>query len=88
MDKWLGLFLLGALIFGSALGVIYSKHRSRTLFVEIQQQQRLLDELDFEWGRLQLEQGTWGDHGRIERLARERLQMRVPVLSQVEMIKP
>ncbi|MCX8126648.1 MAG: argininosuccinate synthase, partial [Dehalococcoidia bacterium] len=34
-----------------------------------------LDAYEVEWGQLQLEQNTWAEHGRIERLARTRLGM-------------
>lgn len=68
---------------GSAVGVIYSKHKSRRLFIELQELQQQRDQLNTEWGRLQLEQGAWATHGRIERIARERLEMRMPSQSDV-----
>lgn len=69
---------LGGLVIASALAVVYSQHQERARFAELQ---RLEDEqarLETEWGRLQLEQSTWATHGRIERIARERLDMRLP----------
>lgn len=71
-------FVVLALVVGSAIGVTYSKHRSRRLFVQLQELQRARDQLNIEWGKLQLEQGAWATHGRIERIARERLDMRMP----------
>ncbi|MDN5869803.1 MAG: cell division protein FtsL [Nitrococcus sp.] len=71
------------LVVASGVGVIYSKHKSRRLFVELQALQRERDQLNIEWGRLQLEQGAWATHGRIERIARERLEMRMPTQSDV-----
>lgn len=62
----------------TAVSVVYSKHRSRRLFVQLEELQRDRDQLDVEWGRLQLEQGTWATHGRIEKVARARLEMVMP----------
>lgn len=72
-----------AMVVGSAIGVIYSKHRSRRLFVQLQEFQQERDQLNIEWGRLQLEQGAWTTSGRVERIARERLDMKIPSQSDV-----
>ncbi len=77
----LQLTLLSGLILAvvlSAVAVIYSKHQSRKLFVELQALYQQIDELDIEWGRLQLEQSTWSSHGRIEEIARKKLNMTLP----------
>ncbi|HET8700829.1 MAG TPA: cell division protein FtsL [Nitrococcus sp.] len=71
-------FVLLTLVVGSAIGVTYSKHKSRRLFVQLQELQRERDQLNIEWGKLQLEQGAWATPGRVERIAREQLDMRVP----------
>ena len=63
---------------GSALLVVYSQHESRALFAELQELNRERDALDAEWGMLRLEQGAWATHGRVERLAREELDMVMP----------
>jgi cell division protein FtsL len=62
----------------SAVAVVYAQHRSRELFVELEALSRVRDELNLDWGRLQLEQSAWATHGRVEQLARERLGMRMP----------
>ncbi len=67
-----------ALIFISALGVVGSRHQSRKLFAELQALEQERDKMNDEWSRLLLEQATWGTHGRIEELAHNRLDMRVP----------
>ena len=54
----------------SALAVVYTKYRNRVLFVKIQRLERQLEAYEIEWGQLQLEQTTWAEHNRIERLAR------------------
>ena len=73
---WAG--ILAAAVLVSAVGIVYAKHQGRRLFVELQALQGQRDALDVEWGRLQLEQSTWATHGRVDKLARERLQMTVP----------
>ena len=78
--------LLVALNFASAMGVVYSKHLSRNLFVESRRLQADIDELNIDWGRLQLEQSTWATHSRVEQLASARLQMFVPAFSQRVMV--
>lgn len=70
----------------SALAVVYSQHRARALFVELQRLEREQAELDTQWGRLELEQSTWATQGRIERLARERLDMRLPDFEREEIV--
>ncbi len=78
--------VLAVLVVATALAVVYSQHRERARFAELQ---RLEDEqarLETEWGRLQLEQSTWATHGRIERIARERLDMRLPDFDRAEIV--
>ena len=47
----------------SALALIYTRHESRKLFVELEQLTAERDELNIEWGQLQIEQSTWATHG-------------------------
>ncbi len=75
-------------VLGSALGVVSSTHQSRKLFIELQALQAQCDKLDIEWGRLQLEQSTWATHGRVERLARERLDMHLPTTESAMIVRP
>jgi len=77
--QFIVLGLLVVLVVSSAVGVVYARHEGRKQFVVLQQLSRERDELDIEWGRLQLEQGAWAAHGRIERIAHEKLDMRLPM---------
>jgi cell division protein FtsL len=65
-------------IFLSALQVVIARHETRRLFVELQALERTRDELNEEWGRLQLEQSTWAINDRIEMFARTNLGMKMP----------
>jgi cell division protein FtsL len=84
------LMLLGliAAVLATALGVVFSTHESRKLFVELQGVQKVRDELSAEWGRLQLEQSTWATHGRIERIAHSKLEMVNPPSGAVVIVRP
>ena len=72
----------------SALGVVYTKHESRKLFVNLQKLQDTQDDLNVEWGQLQLEQSTWATQGRIEEIARDKLAMQLPQPGTVVIVKP
>lgn len=77
-----------AALLGSALAVIYNKYQSRLLFIEIQKLERESDEYEVEWGQLQLEMTTLGEHSRVERLARSKLGLATPVREKIIFIKP
>lgn len=79
-------FILFAALIACALSLVSSQHKARKLFVELQKEQAAAKQLDVEWGQLQLEQGTWGTHGRIERLATRELGMRLPAANRVEVV--
>ncbi len=82
---WLS-FLMVAVIC-SGVAVVYAKFLSRSLFVELQQVRAERDQVDMEWGRLQLELATRGALGRIMDIASERLQMHVPAAEQIVVVK-
>jgi len=70
----------------SAIGVIYLKHLSRLRYVEIAEHQSSIDSLAVEWSRLQIEESTFSQHGLVERVATDRLDMRFPDLADTVMI--
>lgn len=74
MKNFLGIVFI-VVVFVSAIEVVVAQHQVRKLFVEIQGLQQVRDELNEEWGRLQLEQSTWATDDRIESLARMQLGM-------------
>lgn len=81
----LSLVLLAILI-TCALALVTSQHQARKLYVELQKEQEFAKQLEVEWGQLQLEQGTLAMHGRVEKIATERLNMRVPPASRIHLI--
>ncbi len=62
----------------SALAIVYTRHESRRLFVELESLTAERDRLNIEWGQLQIEQSTWATHARIEQVAREALALSRP----------
>ncbi len=85
----LGLFVMVVVsVLVTALAVAYVKHLSRNEFIVLQGLQHERDRMDVEWGRLQLELSTLADPARIERVARERLQMRRPKPAEVHILWP
>ena len=62
----------------SAVEVVIARHETRKLFIEIQDLEKTRDQLNEEWGRLQLEQSTWATDDRIESFARMQLGMKNP----------
>jgi cell division protein FtsL len=75
------------LVMVTALGVVYAKHQSRRLFVELQKQQHLSDEMMVEWGRLKLEESAWSSDGRIDQIARNKLDMYIPKADAVVVVE-
>lgn len=62
-------------VFMSAVKVVVSQHQARKIFGELQKLEMTRDDLNEEWGRLQLEQSTWATDDRIELIARSQLNM-------------
>ena len=84
----LAVALLWWAVLGSAAGAVYSKYRARELFVELERLNSGRDELDAEWGRLQLEQSAWSTYAFVERVASERLHMIIPDSRDIEILSP
>jgi cell division protein FtsL len=72
----------------SALGVVYTRHQSRLLAVELGVLEARQDEGLAEWSRLQIEQGWLADASQIEKTARGALQMQQPDDTQILVIRP
>jgi len=70
--------ILLLIVVACALGVVTSQHQARKLFQALEREQERVRQLDIEYGQLQLEMSTWATHPRIEKIARDRLQMVVP----------
>jgi cell division protein FtsL len=71
----------------SALALVYTKHESRKLFIELEALNSERDKLNIEWGQLQIEQSTWATHARIERVAAEELSLTRPKSTEIYVIE-
>jgi len=80
--------LLTGSVMTSAIMVVVSQHEARKLFVQLQELEAVRDNLNEEWGRLQLEQSTWATDDRIEQLARVNLHMREPEAGSLVLLAP
>ena len=91
MNEYLRIYILCMVLtlagLASAVGCVYSKHQSRKLFTALQALTQERDQLEVKRGQLQIEQGTWSTHARVERLARE-LGMRTPVAGEILLVLP
>jgi cell division protein FtsL len=79
--------LLLCLAIACALGVVTSQHKARKLFVELQKEQELAQQMEVEWGQLQLEQSTWAMPTRVEKIANNQLQMQLPKADKIQYIR-
>lgn len=70
-----------------ALSVVTSQHKARKLFVELQQGKEQAQQMDVEWGQLQLEQSTWATLARVEKIAVQQMQMQMPGNEQTRFIR-
>lgn len=82
----LGLML--AAVLGSAIALVYARHQNRVLFFQLEKLNAERDELNIEWGQLQLEQSTWADPARVEQKAVDELAMRLPRPQEIRVIAP
>lgn len=72
------LILLGTIVLAQSIGVIYIRQTRRLLHAKLQSLYAVRDQLQVEWSKLLLEQGTWQADSRVEKIAREQLDMVMP----------
>jgi len=70
-----------------ALSVVTSQHKARKLYIELQKEKEHAQQMEVEWGQLQLEQSTWATPARVEIVATRQLQMHLPRNGQVQFIR-
>jgi cell division protein FtsL len=80
--------LLWVAVLGSAAAAIWCKHQSRELFVQLEALNARRDNLEIEWGQLQLEQSAWSSHAFVERVASAKLHMAMPPPKEIEIVSP
>ena len=85
---WVAMPVLWLSVLASATGAIYCKHRARELFINLEHLNNGRDELEAEWGRLQIEQSFWSTYAYVDNVASTRLRMRIPNSNEVETPTP
>ncbi|ORU89918.1 MAG: cell division protein FtsL [Cycloclasticus sp. symbiont of Poecilosclerida sp. M] len=75
--------LLAPLVVVSALVVVCVKYDARVKFHDLQKETSSQDKLENEWARLQLEYNTWSTNSRIEKVARENLNLVTPKADEI-----
>jgi cell division protein FtsL len=84
------MIIVGALagaVLVSALAGVYAKHLSRKRFVELQALVAERDQLEMDWGRLQIEESTQSNHARVEQIARDQLAMQTPDPGEIRLVE-
>lgn len=80
------LLLLALLV--SALFLVHTSYESRQLFVSLERERARARELAIENESLQVDRRDQGTHGRVERVARERLRMRNATAAVTQYVEP
>ncbi|EIL91194.1 cell division protein [Rhodanobacter spathiphylli B39] len=81
------LLVLLVAVLASALGVVWTRHESRVLFVNLTALQNQRDELNIEYGKLELEQATYAEPRRIDDEARQKLGMVDPRPQDIRLLR-
>lgn len=87
----LGAALLVLLILttlASATAVVYARQAHRQMFIQLNALQRERDDLNIEFGKLQLEQATWAENNRVEQIATGKFGMIYPASKDVVVVRP
>lgn len=79
--------LLLLMVIACALSVVTSQDKARKLFAELQKEKDRAQQMEVEWGQLQLEQSTWAMPARVEKIAVDKLQMQLPKSQQIQFIR-
>ena len=72
----------------SAGGAVYCTFRARQLFIRLEQLDTQRDNLDIQWGQLQLEQSAWSSHALVESVAGTKLHMSMPAPKDIVVVHP
>ena len=72
----------------TALVIVRDRHEHRLQFIALTRLEKARDELNIEFGRLQLEQATWAESNRVDQVARTRLDMSFPRTEDIVVLRP
>ncbi len=80
--------LMVAAVLTSAIAVVHARHLHRQAYIALSSLQQARDDLNIEFGRLQLEQATWSEANRIEQVAGTRIGMKYPTDDDIVVLQP
>lgn len=83
-------FILAVLLVANvvtALLIVRDRHEHRQAFIVLTRLEKARDELNIEFGRLQIEQATWAESGRVNQVATTRLGMVFPRTEDVVVLR-
>jgi cell division protein FtsL len=88
LGQRVGLVSLWLLVMVSALGVVHATHRARLATHELEKLRHEAADLHAESGQLMLERSSLAAYARVEQVALKELEMTVPPIDQVVIVKP
>jgi len=71
----------------TSIGVVYTKHLNRKYFSELRELSKKKDEMNIEWGQLQLEQSTFATSSEIENKSSNKLDMHQPTKDETIIVR-
>ncbi|KOR28738.1 hypothetical protein TI04_10315 [Achromatium sp. WMS2] len=71
----------------SGIGVVYFKYLSRKIFSQLQIINAECSKSETHWMRLQLEESTLASYLRIETQAREKLNLHIPAVGEIQILR-
>jgi cell division protein FtsL len=80
------LLILLVAVLASAITVVWTQHESRVQFIELSRLQNERDELNIEYGKLELEQATWAEPRRVDNESRQKLGMATPRPQDIQLV--
>jgi len=75
------------IIIGLAISVVENRYQARSLYTELQALEKQRDELNLTWSRFRLQKSTNLNHTKIERYARDNLNMKMPDVADIKVIR-
>ncbi len=87
-NQWIIALLMWCAVLASAAGAIYTRHRAREQFVELERLHRERDQLEVTWGQLQLDKGAVSANSRVESIAVTKLKMAPPDPAAIRVVMP
>ena len=82
--SYLQLLMCIVLCIFSAVAIIYIKHQSRELFIELEALNAERDKLNIQWSELKTEGNVWATPMRIEREAINKLNLQRPPIKKIK----